>query len=75
MLHQLHWLPVLFRINFKILPLTFKAIHELATSYINDLVKIKPLHLRYRVRSNDRMLLSHLNFKTLTTLGDRAFVA
>ena len=75
MLHQLHWLPVSFRINFKILPLTFKAIHELAPSYINDLVKIKPLHLRYRLRSNDRMLLSHLNFKTLITLGDRAFVA
>ena len=74
-LHQLHWLPVSFRINFTILPLTFKAIHELAPSYINDLVKIKPLHLRYRLQSNDRMLLSHLNFKTLTTLGDRPFVA
>ena len=74
-LHQLHWLPVSFRINFTILPLTFKAIHELAPSYINELVKIKPLHLRYGLRSNDRMLLSHLNFKMLTTLGDRAFVA
>ena len=41
---QLHWLPVLFRINFKILLLTFKAIHKLAPSYINDLVKIKPLN-------------------------------
>ena len=29
-LHQLHWLPVSFRINFKILLLTFKAIHELS---------------------------------------------
>ena len=74
-LHQLHWLPVSFHINFKILPLTFKAIHELAPSCINDPVKIKPLHLRYGLRSNDKMLLSHLNFKTLTTLGDRAFVA
>ena len=27
-LHQLHWLPVSFRINFKILLLTFKAIHD-----------------------------------------------
>ena len=43
----------------------FKAIHELAPSYINDLVKIKPLNLRYRLRSNDGILLSHLNFKTL----------
>ena len=27
------------------------------------------------LRSNDGILLSHPNFKTLTTLGDRAFVA
>ena len=59
MLHQLHWPPVSFRINFKILPVTFKAIYELAPSYIKEFVKIKPLHLRYRLQSNDRMLLSH----------------
>ena len=74
-LHQLHWLPVSFRINFKILLLTFKAIHGLAPSYINDLVKVRPLNPRYRLRSNDGILLSHPNFKTLTTLGDHAFVA
>ena len=72
----LHWLPVSFRNNFKTLLLTFKAIHELAPSYINEIVKIKPLNSRYRLRSNDGILLSHPNFKTLTTLGDRrAFVA
>ena len=61
-LHQLHWLPVSFRINFKILLLTFKAIHELAPSYINYFVKIKPLNSRYRLRSNGGILLSHPNF-------------
>ena len=72
-LHQLHWLPVSFRINFTILPLTFKAIHELAPSsaYINDLVKIKPLN----DLTTEYCMLSHPNFKTLTSLGDRAFVA
>ena len=75
MLHQLHWLPVSFRINFKILLLTFKAIHELALSYINDLVKINSLNSRDKLRSNDGILLCHPNFKTSTTLGDRAFVA
>ena len=74
-IRQLHCLPVSFRINFKILLLTFKAIQELTPSYINDLVKIKPLNSRYRLWSNDGILLSHLNFKTLTTLGNRAFVA
>ena len=74
-LHQLHCLRVLFCINFKVLLLTFKAIRKLAPSYINDLVKIKPLNSRYGLRSNEGILLSHPNFKTLTTLGDRAFVA
>ena len=61
--------------NFKILLLTFKAIHELAPSYINNLVKIKPLNSRYRLRSNDRILLWHPNFKTLTSLAHHTFVA
>ena len=74
-LHQLHWLPVLFRVNFKVLLLTFKAIRKLAPSYINDLFKIKPLNSKYGLRSNDGILLSHPNSKTLTTLGDCAFVA
>ena len=74
-LYQLHWLPVSFHINFKILLLAFKAIHELAPSYINDLVKIKPLKSSYRLRSNEGILLSHPNFKTLTSLGERAFVS
>ena len=74
-LHQLRWLTISFRINFKILLLTFKAIHGLAPSCINDLVKIKPLNSSYRLRSNDGILLSHPNFNTSTTLGDRAFVA
>ena len=73
-LHQLHWLPVLFRINFKVLLLTFKAIRKLAPSYVNDLVKLKPLNSRYRLRSNNGILPSHPNFKTLTTLGDCAFI-
>ena len=74
-LHQLHWLLVLFRINFKVLLLIFKAIRKLAPSYINDLVKIKPLNSRYGLRSNDGIQLSHPNYKTWSTLGDRAFVA
>ena len=69
---QLHWLPVLFRINFKILLLTFKAIRGLATSYINDLVK---LYMVSGLLEYCGILLSQPNFKTSTTLGDRNFVA
>uniref|UniRef100_A0A3Q3FGZ3 Reverse transcriptase domain-containing protein n=1 Tax=Labrus bergylta TaxID=56723 RepID=A0A3Q3FGZ3_9LABR len=39
-LQQLHWLPVKHRITFKILLLTFKAIHNLAPLYISELLHI-----------------------------------
>uniref|UniRef100_A0A3Q3F497 Reverse transcriptase domain-containing protein n=1 Tax=Labrus bergylta TaxID=56723 RepID=A0A3Q3F497_9LABR len=44
-LQQLHWLPVKHRITFKILLLTFKAIHNLAPLYISELLHINiPTH-------------------------------
>ena len=36
---SLHWLPVAYHIEFKILVLTFKAIYQLAPSYICNLVR------------------------------------
>ena len=41
LLRTLHWLPVAYRIVFKILLLTFKAIHKLARTYISELVSLK----------------------------------
>ena len=41
LLRALHWLPVAYRIVFKILLLTFKAIHKLAPTYISELVSLK----------------------------------
>ena len=38
---NLHWLPVFYRINFKILISTFKAIHNMSPSYTSDLVRIR----------------------------------
>ena len=38
LLRALHWLPVAYRIVFKILLLTFKAIYKLAPTYISKLV-------------------------------------
>jgi len=40
-LRRLHWLPIRKRILFKILLITFKAIHDLAPDYIKDLIKIR----------------------------------
>src|SRR4029434_1502881 len=42
-LASLHWLPVTFRIDFKVLLLTYKALNGLGPSYIaNSLVKYLP---------------------------------
>ncbi len=37
---QLHWLPVKFRIAFKLLLLTFKALHHKALEYICNLITV-----------------------------------
>ena len=38
-LKQLHWLPMYSRIKYKILPLSFKTLHELAPSYITEMLQ------------------------------------
>ena len=74
LLVDLHWLDIKSRIDFKIILLTLKAIHGQAPAYICELVNLKP-NSSYGLRSNNKMLLSTLNFRTLPTLGDRAFAA
>ena len=39
-LEDLRWLPINERINFKILVLTFKALHDLFPSYIQELISL-----------------------------------
>ena len=57
-LHDLHWLPVQYRIHFKILLLTFKALNGMAPAYISDLINVKK-HARYSLRSNFSIILLH----------------
>ena len=73
-LYELHWLPVLARIHFKILLLAFKAIHGLAPVCICNLLVIKRKS-SYNLRSNSSILLEPPRGKMLTTLGERAFQA
>ena len=77
MLIQLYWLPVLLRMNFKILLLLLLLLflHGLAPSYISDLIRVKPVSSRYSLRSADGILWSEPKCKALITLGDRAFVS
>ena len=71
---QLHWLPVVKRIQFKILLLTFKAIHGLSPPYISELITVKPKST-YGLRSNISTLLLPPTQKMLPTLGARSFAA
>ena len=71
-LRSLHWLPVKERVTFKILALSFKAIHGLAPDYTQSLVTLQcPSH--YSLRRNNECFLKPYGKKTLKTLGDRAF--
>ena len=54
-LKQLHWLPVKYRIEYKILVIVFRALHERTPAYIASL--ITPYVPRRALRSADRALL------------------
>ena len=71
---MLHWLPIKFRIQFKILLITFKAIHGLAPAYLIELITLRT-QCTYTLRSTNELLLQPPRVKTLKTLGDRSFVA
>ena len=69
-LYSLHWLPVEQRIVFKILLLTFKVLHNIAPSYLCDLVKS---YVPSRsLRSSSSNLLTKQSYH-LKTYGKRAF--
>ena len=67
---DLHWLPVSERIKFKILLLTFKALHQQSPTYIQDLItRYLPSRL---LRSSSTLSLNPVSFN-LKTYGSRAF--
>jgi hypothetical protein len=67
-----HWLPVQRRIQFKVLLLTFKALNELAPSYICDLVKVYIPKKELRSQHEYRLDPPKTRLKTY---GDRGFGA
>ena len=70
-LEDLHWLPIKYRIEFKIVLLTFKCLQGLAPQYLVDLIAIAP-RSRYNLRSRNATLLVPAKARCLPTLGDRA---
>ena len=73
-LKELHWLPVAYRVLYKILVLVYKCIKGDAPSYLSDLVTIKT-HSSFDLRSNYIPLLLHPPRTNMVYGGDRAFVA
>ena len=55
-LFSLHWLPVAYHIEFKILVLTFIAIYQFAPSCICSLVRLKE-KWKYQLHSSEELLL------------------
>ena len=69
---RLHWLPIKFRINFKIAMLCFKCIHGHAPNYLKSRVAIKKTST-YNLRSSTSIQLEDHSRRSKKLLGDRAF--
>jgi hypothetical protein len=69
-LKDLHWLPVVFRIQFKLLLLTYRALNDEGPGYIKDLLKLYQPERNLRSKNQLRLQepASHLR-----TYGDRCF--
>ncbi len=71
-LYRLHWLPVKLRIEYKVLLLTFKALHNEAPVYISDLLKFK---VQDRFTRQCQPMLLAVPKTCCVTFGDRSFSA
>ena len=70
-LHDLHWLPIKSRIDYKILITTYKSLNNQAPQYLCDLVK---RHVPSRsLRSENAKLLEFTYKAKKRTWGDRSF--
>ena len=70
---RLHWLPIKFRINFKIAMLCFKCIHGHAPNYLKSRVAIKKTST-YNLRSSTSIQLEDHSRRSKKCLaGNRAF--
>jgi hypothetical protein len=67
----LHWLPLRARIEYTILLLTHKTLHDLSPAYLKDLLALKPMR-HASLRSNDLNLLD-VPRTSVPSYGDRAF--
>ena len=68
---NLHWLPIQYRIQFKLLLLIYKSLHGLAPSYLTDKLSLRPNNA---LRSDNQLLLNvPVSTLRLKFYGDWAF--
>jgi len=73
LLHELHWLRVLQRIDFKLGVLAFRCLHGMAPPYLaNQLHRVADINSRRRLHSASITALIVPRTR-LSTIGDRAF--
>ena len=66
---DLHWLPIRFRIQFKVTLFIFKALRGLAPQYLSNLLVVKSSY--HNLRNSSDLLLSAPKGITKKTPGDR----
>ena len=64
----LHWLPVKFRICYKVAMISFKAIHHLGPAYLSNLIHIQRCS-RYNLLSNVGVICKTLPLSSKALLG------
>ena len=70
-LKELHWLPVQYRIKYKILTHTYKALHEQSPVYIRELRQV--YRQRRDLRSQNNPLILEVQRSRTVSYGDRSF--
>ena len=73
LLKELHWLPINYRIQFKVLLITFKVLHGMTPSYLSNLISIKSSP-KYNLGSNTALMMDIPKIRSYATLGDRSFI-
>ena len=68
-LHELHWIPVKYRIMYKILLLVYKCLHDSAPIYLQELIKTYKPTRNLRSSTRSRLTCS----STSTQYGRRSF--
>ena len=69
-LRDLHWLPVSFRIEFKIMLITYKVLHDRALIYIQELLQLYTPSCNLRSSNINLLVKPYFN---LNSYGKRAF--